>query len=70
MAMPLTIADIGTQLLMDSTVNRQEIEDRITARFFAAVHKPERGHGCSPRCWCRRAPPLRPAVRCEALMPR
>ena len=43
LAMPLTTADIGTQLLMDSTVNLQEIEARITARVFAAVHQPERG---------------------------
>ena len=43
MAMPLTTADIGTQLLMDSTANLQEIEARITARVFAAVHHPERG---------------------------
>jgi hypothetical protein len=28
---------------MDSTVNLQEIEARITARVFAAVHHPERG---------------------------
>jgi hypothetical protein len=41
--MPLTIADIGTQLLMDSTVCLQEIEARITARVFAAVHQAERG---------------------------
>lgn len=43
LAMPLTTADIGTQLLMDSTVNLQEIEARMTARVFAAVHHPERG---------------------------
>ena len=33
----------GNQLLMDSTVCLQEIEARITARVFAAVHHPERG---------------------------
>jgi hypothetical protein len=43
LAKPLTTADIGIQLLMDSTVNLQEIEARITARVFAAVHHPERG---------------------------
>ena len=43
LAMPLTTADIGIQLLMDSTVNLQEIDARITARVFAAVHHPERG---------------------------
>ena len=43
LAMPLTTADIGIQLLMDSTVNLQEIEARVTARVFAAVHQPERG---------------------------
>ena len=41
--MALTIADIGTQLLMDSTDSLQEIEARITARVFGAVHHPERG---------------------------
>jgi hypothetical protein len=41
--MALTTADIGIQLLMDSTVSLQEIEARITARVFAAVHHPERG---------------------------
>ena len=43
LAMPLTIADVGTQLLMDCRVCLQEIEARITARVFAAVHHPERG---------------------------
>jgi len=42
--MPLTPADIGIQLLMDSTVSLQQIESCITARVFAAVHQPERGH--------------------------
>ncbi len=41
--MALTTADIGIQLLIDSTVNLQEIESRMTARVFAAVHHPERG---------------------------
>jgi hypothetical protein len=41
--MALMTADIGIQLLMDSTANLQEIEARITARVFAAVHQPERG---------------------------
>lgn len=41
--MALTTADIGIHLLMDSTVILQEIEARITARVFAAVHQPERG---------------------------
>jgi hypothetical protein len=41
--MALTTADIGTQLLMDSTDSLQEIEARITARVFEAVHHPERG---------------------------
>jgi hypothetical protein len=41
--MALTTADIGTQLLMDSTANLLEIEARLMARIFAAVHQPERG---------------------------
>ena len=41
--MSLTTADIGIQLLMDSTVSLQEIEARLTARVFAAMHQPERG---------------------------
>ena len=41
--MPLTTADIGIQLLMDSTVSLQEIEARLTALVFSAVHHPERG---------------------------
>jgi hypothetical protein len=41
--MPLTTADIGTQLMTDCTVSLQEIEARVTARVFAAVHHPERG---------------------------
>lgn len=44
-AMPLVTADIGIQLLIDSTVSLQEIEARrITARVIAAVHQPERDH--------------------------
>jgi len=43
LTMPLTTADIGIQLLMDATVSLEEIEARITARVFAAVHQPERG---------------------------
>jgi hypothetical protein len=42
LAKPLTTADIGIQLLMDSTVCLQETETRITPRVFAAVHNPER----------------------------
>ena len=41
--MPLTTADISVQLLMDSTVSLQEIEARIMARVFEAVHQPELG---------------------------
>ena len=43
LAMPLTTADIGIQRLMYSTVSLQEIEARLTARLFAAMHQPERG---------------------------
>ena len=62
LAMPLTTADIGTQLLMDSTVNLQEIEARITARVFAVVNQPERGlrcEGCWSSCWRCWMPPER-----------
>jgi len=45
-AMPLTTADIGNQLLMDSMVNLQEIEARITTRVFG-------------QCTTRSAPALR-----------
>ena len=38
LAMPLTTAEIGTQLLMDSKVNLQQIAARIIARVFEAVH--------------------------------
>lgn len=41
--MDLSTADISIQLLMDSIVSLQEIECRVTARVFAAVHNPERG---------------------------
>ena len=41
--MTLTDADIGIQLLMNSTVNLQEIEARIRARVFAGVQDPVRG---------------------------
>jgi hypothetical protein len=41
--MPFTTADIGSQPLMDTTAALQEIEARITALVFAAVHNPERG---------------------------
>ncbi|APD47227.1 hypothetical protein KQ302_03490 [Synechococcus sp. CS-602] len=40
--MPLTTSDISIQLLMDSTVSLQEIEARITAGVFTAVHNPDR----------------------------
>jgi hypothetical protein len=43
--MPLTTADISIQLLMDTTAALQEIEARITARAFGAVHNPEQGPG-------------------------
>ena len=38
LATPLTTAEIGTQLLMDSKVNLQQIAARITAGVSAAVH--------------------------------
>ena len=41
--MSSSTADIGIQLLMDSTVNLQEIETRMTARVFAPVHQTQRG---------------------------
>ena len=41
--MPFSTADISTQLLMDTTNTLQEIEGRITARAFGAVHNPEQG---------------------------
>ncbi len=45
--MPLTIADISIQLLMDTTSALQEIETRMTARAFTAVHNPEQGPAVS-----------------------
>ncbi len=41
--MLLTTADISIQLLMDTTNALQEIESRMTARAFTAVHNPEQG---------------------------
>jgi hypothetical protein len=41
--MPLSTAYIGIQLLMDTTAAMQEIEARVTARAFGAVHNPEQG---------------------------
>jgi len=41
--MPLTTADIGIQLLMDTTAALQEMKARMTARAFNAVHNPEQG---------------------------
>jgi hypothetical protein len=41
--MPLATADIGIQLLMDTTAAMQEIEARVTARAFGAVHNAEQG---------------------------
>lgn len=41
--MPLTTADISIQLLTDTNAALQEIEARITARAFGAVHNPEQG---------------------------
>lgn len=35
--------EASNRLLIDSTDSLQEIEARITARVFAAVHQPERG---------------------------
>jgi len=40
---PLNTADISIQLLMDTTNALQEIESRMTARAFGAVHNPEQG---------------------------
>ncbi|MCP9935048.1 hypothetical protein KBZ08_14130 [Cyanobium sp. Candia 9D4] len=36
-------ADISIQLLMDTTNTLQEIESRVTARVFGAIHNPEEG---------------------------
>ena len=41
--MPFSTADISIQLLMDTTSALQEIESRMTARAFGAVHNPEQG---------------------------
>lgn len=41
--MPFSTADISIQLLMDTTTTLQEIESRMTARAFGAVHNPEQG---------------------------
>lgn len=41
--MPFSFADISIQLLMDATKTLQEIERRMTARAFGAVHNPEKG---------------------------
>lgn len=40
---PFSTADISIQLLMDTTNTLQEIESRMTARAFGAVHNPEKG---------------------------
>jgi hypothetical protein len=45
--MTLTIDDISTELLMDTTTALQEIESRMTARAFTAVHHPEQGPAVS-----------------------
>ncbi|MCT0207731.1 hypothetical protein [Synechococcus sp. CS-1332] len=41
--MTFSPADISIQLLMDTTNTLQEIESRMTARAFGAVHDPEKG---------------------------
>ena len=41
--MAFSTADISIQLLMDTTNTLQEIESRMTARAFGAVHNPEQG---------------------------
>ncbi len=41
--MTLTNADISTELLMATTTTLQEIECRMNARAFTAVHHPEQG---------------------------
>lgn len=41
--MSLSTADIGIQLLMVTTTALQEIEARMPARAFGAVHNPEQG---------------------------
>jgi hypothetical protein len=56
LAKPLSTADIGIQLLMDTTVSLQEIEARITARVFAAAAQPRTQP--SGRCSAARRPDL------------
>jgi hypothetical protein len=41
--MTFSTADISIQLLVDTTTTLQEIESRMTARAFGAVHNPEQG---------------------------
>lgn len=41
--MPLTTAAIAIQLMVETTTALQEIEARMTARAFSAVHNPEEG---------------------------
>jgi hypothetical protein len=41
--MTLTTADIGIQLLMDTTAALLEIEARMNTSTFGAVHNPEQG---------------------------
>ena len=40
---PFSTADISIQLLINTTNTIQEIESRMTARAFGAVHNPELG---------------------------
>lgn len=49
--MTLTIADISTELLMDTTTALQEIECRMNARAFTAVHYPEQGPAVRHKGW-------------------
>ncbi len=60
--MSLTTADIGIQLLMDSTVNLQEIEARITVGSLRPCTTRSAALRCE-RCWssCSRCsmPPAR-----------
>ena len=46
-AQPPCTADIGIELLIDVTNDMIEIQDRLTARFCAAVHNSEQG----PEAW-------------------
>ncbi len=56
-SMPFSTADSSIQLLRDTTNTLQEIESRMTARAFGAVHNPEKGPegrrsgGCSKSYW-------------------